>query len=245
MCPSLAAAASSLAACSRLTAPARPLRWNMASANIASRSPRVGGEPVPFGRLLVVAPDAEAVGVKLAQQRHRLDVALLLDPAGRDAEGGKIEAALVGAVSKVGLVRGPRRAPATGAARRRGLCRLAPAGAAAGFGSRLGGGRGRRGRRAGSAPARRRSACLRPGRPPCSPSRLRRAALMPTGSATASRRAASATAPAQPRASLEDPIAERDEVGAGAPQAARPRRASRQIRRTAPRTLPPTTRPAR
>ena len=40
----------------------------------------LGGKPVPFGGLLVVARDAEAVGIKLAEQRHRLDVALAPRP---------------------------------------------------------------------------------------------------------------------------------------------------------------------
>ena len=42
----------------------------------------VGGQPVPFGRFLVVALDPEAVGIELAEQRHRLDVFPLLRPAG-------------------------------------------------------------------------------------------------------------------------------------------------------------------
>src|SRR5262249_21351983 len=54
----------------------------------------VGGKPVPVGGLLVVAVDAQPVGVELGEQRHRLDVFLLLHAAGGDREGGQVLAAL-------------------------------------------------------------------------------------------------------------------------------------------------------
>ena len=78
--------------------PARPARRNMASANIASRSPRSAASRYHSAAFLSSRGDAEAVGVKLAEQRHRLDVALFLDPLGREHEGGEIMAALERAV---------------------------------------------------------------------------------------------------------------------------------------------------
>ena len=62
----------------------------------------IGGELVPFGSLLVVARYAQTVGVKLAEQRHGLRIALLLDLLCRPQERGEIEAALEGVEGHVG-----------------------------------------------------------------------------------------------------------------------------------------------
>src|SRR5262249_57378954 len=84
-----------------------------------------GSQPMPFGRLLVVALDAQAIGVELAEQRHRLRVLLLLHPTRRGPKGGDVVAALVGAVSDIGLAAGggppggPGRPPGRGGAGRR------------------------------------------------------------------------------------------------------------------------------
>jgi hypothetical protein len=49
-----------------------------------------GGELVPLRGLLIVVRNAEAVGVKLAQQGHRLGIVFLLDPPHRLLEGADI-----------------------------------------------------------------------------------------------------------------------------------------------------------
>ena len=66
----------------------------------------LGSQPIPFGRLFVIALNAQAVGIELAEQRHRLDVFLLVRSTGRGRKGGDVVAALEGAVSKVGLAPG-------------------------------------------------------------------------------------------------------------------------------------------
>jgi hypothetical protein len=60
----------------------------------------LGSDPVPLRRLVVVLHDAIAVGIELAQQRHRLGVTELLPHRGC-VERGKIIAALISAVGKV------------------------------------------------------------------------------------------------------------------------------------------------
>ena len=61
-----------------------------------------------MGRLVVVLLDAEAVGVEFPEQRHRLGVALLFDPPGRNLERCQIEAALHGAKGEIDLAAGQR-----------------------------------------------------------------------------------------------------------------------------------------
>ena len=63
----------------------------------------VGGELVPLGGFGVVLRHAEPAGIKLAEQRHRLRIVLLLDALRRQREGGKIIAALERAEGEVGL----------------------------------------------------------------------------------------------------------------------------------------------
>src|SRR5262249_61442964 len=62
-------------------------------------------------RLLVVAVVGQAIGIEPAEQRHRLRIFALLHPTGRGREGGDVVAALVGAISDIGLApgRGRRR----------------------------------------------------------------------------------------------------------------------------------------
>ena len=92
-----------MAASSLSAGPPRPAMRIIASANIASRSPAIGGALVPFGRLGVVALDAERVGIELAEHRHRLGVAVVLRALGRQIERGLVLAALIGAVDQIGV----------------------------------------------------------------------------------------------------------------------------------------------
>ena len=61
-----------------------------------------GGELVPFGGFLVVLRHAESVGVKLAEERHRLRVAFVLDALVARQSGEEI-AALKRAEGEVGF----------------------------------------------------------------------------------------------------------------------------------------------
>ena len=61
----------------------------------------VGGAAIPFGGLGVVLHHAEAGGVELAEQRHRLDVVVLLDALGRDRQRGLVVAALECGVGRI------------------------------------------------------------------------------------------------------------------------------------------------
>jgi len=63
----------------------------------------VGGEPVPLGRLLVVALDAQAVGIELGEQCHGLDVLVLVHPLGGDRKRRDVVAALERAVGQVAV----------------------------------------------------------------------------------------------------------------------------------------------
>src|SRR5262249_57825872 len=63
----------------------------------------LGSQPIPFGRLLVVALDAQAVGIEFAEQRHRFRIFALLHPTSRGRKGGDVVAALVRAVSDIDL----------------------------------------------------------------------------------------------------------------------------------------------
>src|SRR5258705_544615 len=60
----------------------------------------VGGEPVPLGRLLVVALDAQAVGIELGEQCHGLDVLVLVHPLGGDRKRRDVGASLERAVGQ-------------------------------------------------------------------------------------------------------------------------------------------------
>src|SRR4029077_20175872 len=83
----------------------------------------VGGKLVPFGGLDVVARHPETVAVNLAQKRHRLEVAFLVDAVGRERQGGEIMAALEGPEGQIGLAPGGcRRRRGWRRARRRGFC---------------------------------------------------------------------------------------------------------------------------
>ena len=61
-----------------------------------------GGELVPVRGLLVVLRHAEAVGIELAEQRHRLRVVLLARRACGEREGGEEIAALKRAEGEIG-----------------------------------------------------------------------------------------------------------------------------------------------
>jgi hypothetical protein len=63
----------------------------------------LAGTLVPFRRLIIVAPDAKSVGVKFTQKRHRLGIALLVDPLLGLIERRYVEAALIRAISNVGF----------------------------------------------------------------------------------------------------------------------------------------------
>src|ERR1700738_2736645 len=84
----------------------------------------VSGESIPFDGFPVVAFYPVAVGIELPEQRHGLDVALVLDPARRDRECGEIITSLVCTVGEIGGVlpvrsgylRGRRRARQRGRA---------------------------------------------------------------------------------------------------------------------------------
>ncbi len=72
----------------------------------------VCGELVPFNGLGVVARDAEAIGIKLAQQGHRFRIAVRVDPLRRFLEGGEVVSALKcpeGGISRSRWCRGCRR----------------------------------------------------------------------------------------------------------------------------------------
>src|SRR5205085_2867330 len=148
-----------------------------------------------FGGLVVVAGNAQAVAVNLAQQRHRLEVVFFLGPLGRDPKGGEIVAALESPEGEIGLVSGsgPRRQGGRNLSGP-GFCRTGLAR------WRLGGGSGRRlGQRLGDW---RGGGCEQPARRAsrkktcrcCPPARIH-----PTASERASRPAASARAAAGPR----------------------------------------------
>src|SRR5689334_7042983 len=60
-------------------------------------------ETVPFRSFGIVACDAVAIGVKLAQERHRLDIAFLIDAPRRNRKCGHVEATLIGPIGHVRL----------------------------------------------------------------------------------------------------------------------------------------------
>src|SRR4029079_10065999 len=60
-------------------------------------------EPVPFRSFGIVACNAVAIGVQLAQERHRFDIAFLLDAPLRDRTCGHVEATLIGPVGHICL----------------------------------------------------------------------------------------------------------------------------------------------
>jgi hypothetical protein len=61
-------------------------------------------EPVPFRSFGIVACNAVAVGVELSQQRHRFDIAFLLDAPRRNRKCGHVEATLIGPIGHVRLM---------------------------------------------------------------------------------------------------------------------------------------------
>ncbi len=61
----------------------------------------IGGAAIPLGGLGVVLHHAQARGIELAQQRHRLDVVVLLDALLRDRQCGLVVAALECGVGRI------------------------------------------------------------------------------------------------------------------------------------------------
>src|SRR6185295_6627964 len=59
------------------------------------------GELVPFDRFGVVLFHAEAIGIKLGEQCHRLRIFVFVDALGRLVEGGEVIAALERAEGKI------------------------------------------------------------------------------------------------------------------------------------------------
>ena len=95
--------ASNFTASSRLTGPPRPARAKHRQREHALAVAAVGGAPVPFGCLRIVALDAHRIGVEFAEHRHRLRVALLLRALGREIERGLVLPALIGAENQIDI----------------------------------------------------------------------------------------------------------------------------------------------
>ena len=100
-----AAAANSRAASARSCKPARPviLKWQVRTWRRDRRAPP---RTVPLGGLGIVGGNAEAIGIKFAEQRHGARIALFLDPLGRFCEGGQEITALKSPKARSGSPRG-------------------------------------------------------------------------------------------------------------------------------------------